>query len=67
MELETDLVYNPGDHLGVFAKNKQEIVNKIIERLDGIENSNQPVQLQILKENHTPNGRIQTFFNNIQN
>lgn len=56
LQLETDLPYNPGDHLGVFPGNRPEIVDKIVERLDGVENPNEVVQLQTLEENHTPNG-----------
>lgn len=57
LHLETDLSYNPGDHLGVLPKNRLEIVDNIIERLEGVTDADQIVQLQMLKENHTPNGK----------
>lgn len=57
LEFETNLSYNPGDHVGIFAKNSQELVDKILERLTGINDANQPMELQILKETHTSNGK----------
>lgn len=57
LEFETNLNYNPGDHVGIFAKNNQELVDKILERLAGTSSPNQPVELQILKEKHTSNGK----------
>lgn len=57
LQFETDLTYSAGDHLGVLPQNRPEIVDKIIERLDGVDNPNEVVQLQILTENHTPNGK----------
>lgn len=54
---ECDLLYNPGDHLGVFARNRPELVDKILNKLIRAENPNEVVQLQVLQENHTPNGK----------
>lgn len=59
LQLETVLNYSPGDHLGVFPQNRPEIVDRVVERLEGVTDPNQVVQLQMLKENHTPNGKMQ--------
>lgn len=48
--------YQPGDHVGVFPVNREELVNGILLRLNGIEDYNGIVQLQFLKENHSTNG-----------
>lgn len=49
--------YEPGDHVGIFPANCQEIVDGILKRLTGVENHDEIVQLQILKENHSTNGK----------
>lgn len=49
--------YEPGDHVGVFPVNRAEIVNGILLRLNGIEDYDGIMQLQMLKENHSTNGK----------
>ncbi|KAK7869083.1 hypothetical protein R5R35_000802 [Gryllus longicercus] len=61
LELNCELVYHPGDHVGVFPCNRKEIVDGILERLQGSEDPDQPVELQVLKENHTSNGVVKTW------
>lgn len=53
-----DVTYQPGDHVGIFPANRKEIVNGILERLSGIDNFDEVLQLQLLKENHSTNGRL---------
>uniref|UniRef100_A0A1B0CIF3 nitric-oxide synthase (NADPH) n=1 Tax=Lutzomyia longipalpis TaxID=7200 RepID=A0A1B0CIF3_LUTLO len=53
--------YEPGDHVGILPENRQDIVNGIIERLAGVENPDVPLQLEILTENHTSNGIVQSW------
>ncbi|EEB12398.1 Nitric-oxide synthase, salivary gland, putative [Pediculus humanus corporis] len=52
--------YEPGDHVGVFPCNKPEIVNGILNHLS-VSDVNKSVQLQLLKENHTPNGVFENW------
>ncbi|KAK9703975.1 FAD binding domain [Popillia japonica] len=61
VELESNLHYNPGDHVGVYPKNKPELVEKIIERLKGVDDPDAPVELQILTETQTSNGVVKQW------
>lgn len=61
LEFASNLVYNPGDHLGVFGRNRPEIVDGIIERLQGVTNPDVSVELQHLEEKHTPNGTVRSW------
>jgi sulfite reductase alpha subunit-like flavoprotein len=58
LELAADLPYTPGDHVGVFACNRQELVDGILSRLQTTTDPDQPVELQMQKENHTSNGKL---------
>ncbi|GAB0095507.1 Nitric oxide synthase [Sergentomyia squamirostris] len=53
--------YEPGDHVGIFPENRQELVNGIIERLAGVDDASIPIQLELLTENHTSNGVTQKW------
>lgn len=55
-----DVHYEPGDHVGVFACNRPDLVDGIINHL-ATPDPDKPMELQILKENHTQNGRIKIF------
>lgn len=48
--------YQPGDHVGVFPVNNEDIVTGILGRLNGIDDYDGIMQLQLLKENHSTNG-----------
>ncbi|XP_063930433.1 nitric oxide synthase, salivary gland isoform X2 [Zophobas morio] len=61
LEFENNHTYNPGDHLGVYAENRPELVDKIIKRLKGVEDPDTPIELQMLKETHTSNGVMKTW------
>lgn len=39
------------------ACNRKEIVDAVLERLRGVDNFDKPVQLQVMKEKLTPNGK----------
>ncbi|KYB25321.1 Nitric oxide synthase-like Protein [Tribolium castaneum] len=61
LEFENNLSYKPGDHLGVYAINRPELVDRIIARLKGVDAPDTPIELQILKETHTSNGVMKTW------
>lgn len=54
--------YVPGDHLGVLACNNSTIVQEILEKLSGTVNFDSPVELQVQKQIHTPNGEYKFYF-----
>lgn len=55
--IATDVKYQPGDHVGIFPSNREDIVNGILTRLSGSEDFDRLLQLQLLKENHSTNGK----------
>lgn len=48
--------YEPGDHIGIFPENNKAIVDGILKRLSALDNADEILQLQVLKETHTTNG-----------
>lgn len=54
--IANNVSYQPGDHVGIFPANRKEIVDGILSKLSGVENPDEILQLQLLKENHTTNG-----------
>ncbi|KAH8412332.1 hypothetical protein KR009_001346 [Drosophila setifemur] len=50
------LEYEPGDHVGIFPANRAQLVDGLINRLVGVENPDEVLQLQLLKEKQTSNG-----------
>ncbi|NP_001161704.1 nitric oxide synthase [Nasonia vitripennis] len=63
LELQFDeevIDYKPGDHLGVFACNQINLVNGILKRLSSFE-QDVPIELQIQKQVHTPNGIVKSW------
>ncbi|CAG0903371.1 unnamed protein product [Darwinula stevensoni] len=48
--------YAPGDHLGIFPVNEEELVKRIVSRLQGLPPSDCPVRLQRLVEKFSANG-----------
>jgi len=51
-----DISYKPGDHLGVFACNRAEYVERILRRVQSTFDADTPIELQMQKQAHTPNG-----------
>lgn len=49
-------VYQPGDHLGVFPGNHEDLVNALIERLEDAPPVNQLVKVELLEERNTALG-----------
>lgn len=65
LEIEVDewtkldkVMYRPGDHVGMLATNRQEIVSGIIPYLQCDQDPDEPMELQLLKEKHTSTGKI---------
>ncbi|KAH8376618.1 hypothetical protein KR093_000413 [Drosophila rubida] len=50
------LEYEPGDHVGIFPANRSQLVDGLLGRLVGVENPDEVLQLQLLKEKQTSNG-----------
>lgn len=65
LEFATTLQYTPGDHVGVYAMNRPELVEQIIARLKGVDNPDEVLELQVQKETHTSNGSIYPCHRNI--
>lgn len=51
-----ELQYQPGDHLGVFPGNHEDLVNALIERLEDSTPVNQLVKVELLEERNTALG-----------
>ncbi len=51
------LTYHSGDHVGIMAENRTQLVNAILDRCVNKPLSyDEPVQLQLLQEKYTPMG-----------
>ncbi|XP_043924227.1 nitric oxide synthase, brain [Protopterus annectens] len=55
------LKYLPGDHLGVFAGNNEDLVTTLIDRLEDAPPINQMVKLEVLEERSTALGVISNW------
>ncbi|KAI5719913.1 hypothetical protein M8J76_016573 [Diaphorina citri] len=57
-----DCAYEPGDHVGIFASNKWDLVSGILARLNlgGID-PDEPMELQVLSETHTSTEVIKSW------
>lgn len=51
-----EIKYDPGDHVGIMACNRKELVDSLLSRMKDIDNHDEPVQLQLMKETHTSAG-----------
>ncbi|XP_030075624.1 nitric oxide synthase 1 [Microcaecilia unicolor] len=56
-----ELKYLPGDHLGVFPGNHEDLVNALIERLEDAPPTNQMVKVELLEERNTALGVISNW------
>ncbi|XP_032680802.1 nitric oxide synthase, salivary gland [Odontomachus brunneus] len=59
--LGLDISYKPGDHLGVFACNRTELVERILQRVQSTFDVDTSIELQMQKQAHTPNGIVKTW------
>ncbi|KAG6452910.1 nitric oxide synthase [Manduca sexta] len=61
MEPQSEFKYDPGDHVGVMACNRKEIVDAVLSRTKDDDNYDKQVQLQVMKETLTPTGAVKTW------
>lgn len=59
---DMNLTYKPGDHLGVFACNRTELVERILQRVHSTFDIDTSIELQMQKQSHTPNGVDLIYF-----
>ena len=48
-EFQDDFEYQPGDHIGLFAENRKELIDKILPRLSDTPEPDQLIQIETLK------------------
>lgn len=56
--MQEEIKYDPGDHVGIIACNRKELVETILGRLKDVDDCDEPIQLQLMKETHTSSGII---------
>lgn len=56
--LQMEIKYDPGDHVGVLACNRKEIVDAVLKRLKDVDDCSKSVQVQTMKEKLTPTGKL---------
>uniref|UniRef100_A0A8C5XUT1 Nitric oxide synthase n=1 Tax=Microcebus murinus TaxID=30608 RepID=A0A8C5XUT1_MICMU len=56
-----ELQYQPGDHLGIFPGNHEDLVSALIERLEDAPPVNQMVKVELLEERSTALGVISNW------
>ncbi|XP_034647278.1 nitric oxide synthase, brain [Trachemys scripta elegans] len=58
---QQELRYQPGDHLGVFPGNHEDLVSTLMERLEDAPPANQLVKVELLEERSTALGVISNW------
>ncbi|CAB1320161.1 unnamed protein product, partial [Coregonus sp. 'balchen'] len=58
---EDSLMYQPGDHLGIFPGNHEDLVTALIEKLEDAPPVNQIVKVEFLEERNTALGVISNW------
>ncbi|KAJ8671743.1 hypothetical protein QAD02_003002, partial [Eretmocerus hayati] len=53
--------YSPGDHIGIFPRNRSKMVEAILERIASSVDPDVTLELQTQKRVHTPNGILKTW------
>lgn len=53
-----DLRYEPGDHLGVFSGNHEDLVTSLLDKLEDAPPVNQIVRVEFLEEKNTALGEL---------
>lgn len=59
----SELVYQPGDHVGIFPANQKNQVDAILSKLSNAPPSDELVKIEVLQERSTPLGKaVFNFF-----
>ncbi|VVC89726.1 unnamed protein product [Leptidea sinapis] len=61
LEPKSQFKYDPGDHVGIIACNRRDLVDNLLGRLKDIEDFDTPVQLHMMKETHTSSGPVKSW------
>ncbi|XP_013182279.1 PREDICTED: nitric oxide synthase-like protein [Papilio xuthus] len=61
LEPKSEIKYDPGDHVGIIACNRKELVDTLLARLKDVNDYDEPVQLQLMKETHTSSGPVKSW------
>lgn len=61
IESSDELKYDPGDHVGILACNRREIVDTVLRRLKEVDDYDKTMQLQVQKETLTPTGSVKKW------
>ncbi|XP_053625637.1 nitric oxide synthase-like protein isoform X1 [Plodia interpunctella] len=61
MDPKEEIKYDPGDHVGIIACNRKELVDGILARVKDVDDFDQPLQLQLMKETHTSSGPVKSW------
>ncbi|XP_041348761.1 nitric oxide synthase, inducible-like [Gigantopelta aegis] len=56
-----ELLYQPGDHVGIYPTNSPDLVDAILARLDDAPPPTQVIQVELLQETIMPSGSIKTW------
>ena len=58
---DSELMYNPGDHVGIYASNRKDIVDAILARLDFDKDPDALYNIETLREKTTVLGMSSTI------
>ncbi|KAJ0180348.1 hypothetical protein K1T71_003752 [Dendrolimus kikuchii] len=61
LEPKEQVKYDPGDHVGIIACNRKELVDNLLSRVKDIDDYDEPLQLQLMKETHTSSGPVKSW------
>ncbi|CAG9783566.1 unnamed protein product [Diatraea saccharalis] len=61
LEPKSEIKYDPGDHVGIVACNRKELVDSLLARLKDVDDYDEPLQVQLMKETHTSSGPVKSW------
>ena len=56
-----ELQYKPGDHVGIVASNRKELVDSVLSKVTNAPPPDQIIQVEILKEKTTVFGNLKSI------